>query len=180
MATQDQEVTVSDIPEVVIRRPRVGDGEGVARAWIEAGQYYAEVNPRLFQVPEADGLAAWFEQWLLTGNSDSARLLVAEIAGEVVGAVLATIHQPIANATRQLIRELGLIRLEIDLIIVAEAYRRHGIGTRLMLAAEEWGREKGAAVSLLNTYVDSQLSVPFYEHRMGYSRRALRFRKDLT
>ncbi len=170
---------MSDVSKIIIRYLHAGDGEGVARAWIDAGRYYAEANPQLFQVPEVDGLATWFDQSLLKINSESALLLIAEIAGEVVGCVLAILHQPIVDAARQLLREMGLIRVEIELIIVAETYRRHGVGTRLMLAAEEWAHNKGAIVSLLNTYIDSPLSIPFYERRMGYSRRALRFRKEL-
>jgi ribosomal protein S18 acetylase RimI-like enzyme len=171
---------MSEVPDVVIRRPQPGDGAGVARAWIDAGLYYAEISPKLFQVPPADGLTDWIEQWLLTGHSESTLLQVAETAGEVVGCIVVVLHQPMESASRQLIRELGLVRVEIELLVVAEAYRRQGIGTRLMQAAEAWARNKGAVVALLNTYVDSPLSVPFYEDRLGYRRRALRFRKDLA
>lgn len=49
-----------------------------------------------------------------------------------------------------------------------------------MEEAEEWGRERGAVIALLDTYVGSEVSVPFYEQRMGYARRALRFKKRLV
>jgi hypothetical protein len=54
-----------------------------------------------------------------------------------------------------------------------------GIGTALMLAIEEAARSQGAEVALLDTNVRSDLSVPFYEHQMAYSRRAVIFRKTL-
>jgi hypothetical protein len=41
-------------------------------------------------------------------------------------------------------------------------------------------RSKGAVVAVCDTYIDSTLSVPFWEERMGYSRRAIIFRKPLT
>jgi hypothetical protein len=47
-----------------------------------------------------------------------------------------------------------------------------------MEAVEEWARSRGAVIGLLDTYIESPLSVPFYEQGMGYSRRALRFRKE--
>ena len=47
-------------------------------------------------------------------------------------------------------------------------------------AGEEWGRGRGTAIAVLDTYVDSPVSVPFYEQRMGYSRQELRFRKWLV
>jgi hypothetical protein len=34
-------------------------------------------------------------------------------------------------------------------------------------------------VSLLDTWADSPVSVPFWERRMGYSRRSIVFRKAL-
>jgi hypothetical protein len=35
-------------------------------------------------------------------------------------------------------------------------------------------------VALLDTWIDSPVSVQFYERRMGYRRRALRMRKPLV
>jgi hypothetical protein len=42
-----------------------------------------------------------------------------------------------------------------------------------MEAVEAWARERGAALVLLDTWVDSPVSVPFYERRMRFSRRGL-------
>ncbi len=74
-------------------------------------------------------------------------------------------------------RELSQTRVVIDILVIQAAYRRQGIGTRLMEAVEEWARGKEANVMLIDTYIESELSVPFYERRMGYNRRAVRFRK---
>jgi hypothetical protein len=48
-----------------------------------------------------------------------------------------------------------------------------------MRAAESWGRDRGARVARLGTYAHSPVSVPFYENRMGYQRRAIIFQKKL-
>ncbi|GAB2813032.1 hypothetical protein GCM10027176_16840 [Actinoallomurus bryophytorum] len=48
-----------------------------------------------------------------------------------------------------------------------------------MGAAEAWGREKGAVVSVTDTNLSSPLSIPFYEGRMGYRRQAVILRKML-
>jgi GNAT superfamily N-acetyltransferase len=157
----------------------VGDGEGLARCWLDVAAYYAKLNPELFQIPDADGLAQVCEDWLLNVGGETTHSLVAEIKGQVVGFVSATMHPPIEQAARQFVRDAGLTRLVIDALVVQEAYWRHGIGRRLMDAAEEWGRIRGAAIALLDTYVGSPVSVPFYEQRMGYKRRALHFRKTL-
>jgi hypothetical protein len=48
-----------------------------------------------------------------------------------------------------------------------------------MVAIEEAGRAQDAAVAVLDTNLLSGLSVPFYEDRMAYQRRAVMFRKAL-
>ena len=44
-----------------IRDIRPGDGEGCARAWVDAGRYYSARVPEVIQVPDEDGLAEWFD-----------------------------------------------------------------------------------------------------------------------
>jgi len=164
--------------DILIRAPRAGDGDGLARCWLDAGAYYAAVNPALFQVPDADGLGQWFEE-RLNATSDDRLILVAEKDNQVAGYVLAVIQHPSPAAPRNFLRELGQVRVYVDILVVQAAYRRHGIGTQLMEAVEEWARDRGVAIVLLDTYIGSDLSVPFYERRMGYSRRALSFSKTL-
>jgi len=42
---------------VQIRPARVGDGDGMARVWLTAGAYYADLDPAHFQLPSAEGPA---------------------------------------------------------------------------------------------------------------------------
>jgi GNAT superfamily N-acetyltransferase len=67
----------------------------------------------------------------------------------------------------------------VNLLAVAEGYRRRGVGTALMEAAEKWGRHRGAVVAVTDTNLSSPLSVPFYGERMGYRRQAVLLRKAL-
>jgi hypothetical protein len=48
-----------------------------------------------------------------------------------------------------------------------------------MEAVERWGRDRGATLVTLDTWVGSPLSVPFYERRMGYHRASIVFEKRL-
>jgi GNAT superfamily N-acetyltransferase len=138
------------------------------------------INPELFQLPQAEGLAQRCEHWLLDANNDQHLLLVAESAGQIVGSISATLYSPMESAARQMVRDVGLTRLVINALLVQQSYWRHGIGTRLMHDAEAWGRAKGASVVLLDTYVNSPVSVPFYETHLDYQRRAIHFRKRLA
>jgi GNAT superfamily N-acetyltransferase len=165
---------------VVIRAPRPGDGEGMARVWLSDGAYYAELDPAHFQVPSAEGLAESFESGIARESMSRDSLqLVAERDGQVAGWLRAHIEQPLASAAHQTIRELGWIRLMVDAVMVDRPMWRQGIGTALLAAAESWGRDRGAEVARLNTYPDSTVSVPFYERHMGYERRSILFQKAL-
>jgi GNAT superfamily N-acetyltransferase len=77
------------------------------------------------------------------------------------------------------LRYLGEVRVCVDALSVAEAHRRRGVGTQLMDAIERWARERGAVYVMLDTYAGSPLSVPFYEHGMGYRWRSIVFEKRL-
>jgi GNAT superfamily N-acetyltransferase len=163
-----------------IRVPQTGDGDGLARTWLDGANYYVNLNPELFRMPDMDGLAQWCEDWAMTPTSENSFLRVAEHEDQVIGFISATIHPPIQNARHQLVRDVSLTRLMIDALVIQQAYWRHGIGRRLMDVAEEWGRSQGALIALLDTYIDSPVSVSFYEQRVGYQRRALHFRKALV
>jgi GNAT superfamily N-acetyltransferase len=146
---------------------------------MDAARHYAELDADAFQVPPADGLVAWFEELVQRPPSEDTVWLVAEVDGRVVGDVSARLERPTEDAARQLLRDLGRVLLYVDALGVEEAYRRRGVGARLMQAVEEWGRDKGAVRSVLTTYHASPLSVPFYEQRMGYDRRSIVFEKRL-
>jgi GNAT superfamily N-acetyltransferase len=164
---------------LVVRPARAGDAADLARNWIEVGRHYVGLDADAFQLPDGDGLVAWFEELLRRPRSEDAVWLVAEVDGRVVGDVAARLELPSEDAARQLLRDLGQVRLYVDALGVGEAYRRRGVGARLMHAVEEWGRERGAVRSVLTTYHASPLSVPFYEQRMGYARRSIVFEKRL-
>jgi ribosomal protein S18 acetylase RimI-like enzyme len=166
--------------DALVRSFREGDGLGIARIGIENGAYYARLAPDHFKEPDVEGMADFMEgdgEWR---KSPTNLALVAEIAGEIAGYLEASVQAPLESARWQAQRDLGERRLFINYVGTADAYKRMGVATRLVEAAEKWGRSKGAVVAVCDTYIDSPLSVPFWEERMGYSRRAIIFRKPLT
>jgi len=163
---------------MTVRKARLGDGEALARIHRDMAAYYTNLAPHHFQMPTLDGLAHELDAEL--GNPDNSTLnLVAELDGEVVGALAARILAPEEGAERQIAPDLGETRLRIDYLATAEAHRRHGVGTRLVPAAEAWGRDSGATIAETWTYHDSPLSVPFWERRMGYEERSVNLRRRL-
>jgi GNAT superfamily N-acetyltransferase len=167
--------------DVRIRPAKPGDGPGMARVWLSAGAYYANLEPALFQAPSTEGLAESFEADIAKTSAVSDKLrLVAEQDGLLAGWLTAHLEYPRANAGHQQVRELGWTCLIVDALMVDQVLWRHGIGTSLLTAAESWGRDRAAVVVRLNTYPGSPVSVPFYERHMGYQRRSILFQKPLS
>jgi GNAT superfamily N-acetyltransferase len=104
---------------------------------------------------------------------------VAELEGRLTGYIGARLVDPVENPATQLVRYVGQPYVVVDLLVVEPESWRQGVGGLLLHSAEAWALERDAAVVRLETYVDSPVSVPFYEKRMGYERRALIFEKPL-
>ena len=169
-------IRVVAVDGVTVRESRPGDGEQIARIHRESGRLYRELAPDLFREPDADGLAEFCEP---EPPRDDLLQLVAEIDGAITGFLEAQLVPPLEGARYQRNPDLGLTRLSIGAVETDEAYRRRGVATALVSTAEEWGRSQGASVALCDTWVGSPLSVPFWEERMRYHRRAIIFRKPL-
>lgn len=163
---------------VSVRPARPGDGEGLARAWLDAGRYYAGLEPATFQQPESAGLVGHFERLLVDERGATVEFLVAEVEDRVVGWAVSHLDPALDAARYQLQRQFAHPRLVVDAVAVEEAFRGRGVGGRLMHALEEWGRRRGALVAVLDTYPDSELSVPFFKG-LGYRRRSIRLQKTL-
>ncbi len=162
--------------EITIRPVRRGDGDALARCWIEFGRYYAVRDPARFRVPRADGLAQWFEGRI---GRPHGLWLVAERAERVVAFVEAEVWPRADDAEHQLMRESTEPVLKVSSLFVSERVRRRGIGRSLMEAAEAWGKEEGAACAVVVAIADSPSAVPFYTDRMGYGRNTVGLWKAL-
>jgi len=165
---------------VIVRRAVAGDGPARARLWEESGEFFASLDPDTAQRPEPRGLVEWHEGIIeRTAEDPTVLMLVAEVDGNVVGALGARLLEPVSSASWQLMRDLAHRRVHVDALTVAESVRRTGVGTALMGAVERWAVELGAAVITLETGLRNPTSVPFYEERMGYARHEVVFRKPL-
>ncbi|MFN2469552.1 MAG: N-acetyltransferase family protein [Gaiellaceae bacterium] len=165
--------------EFVVREARAEDAPGIAQISRDNGRYYASLEPELFRRPDEEGLVE-----LVAGDAEwrecPANLaLVAEIDGEVAGYLEASVQEPLETARWQTQRDLGQIRLFISFVGTADQFKRSGVATQLVEAGEAWGREKGAVVSVCDTWLGSPVSIPFWEQRMGYARQSVILRKRL-
>jgi GNAT superfamily N-acetyltransferase len=164
---------------VTIRGARDDDAVGIVRLGQENSAYYVQLAPEYFRLPDEEGLVEFIENDREWRERPDTLALVAEDDGAIAGYLEASLQHPDETARWQGQRDLSEIRLFINFVGTADSYKRQGVATRLVQEAEEWGRERGAVVALCDTFIDSPLSVPFWERRMGYKRRAIIFRKRL-
>jgi GNAT superfamily N-acetyltransferase len=160
----------------VIRPARRGDGVGLARIWLENARYYVERFPSDFRVPDEDGLAEFFD---VPMADDDAIALVAEVNGEVAAFAYARVSRPDDHARFQYLAPYVETRGYIEALGTGDAYQRRGLATLLVEACEAWAFERGATQMGTATYLASELSIPFWEQRMGYSRRGVNLVKRL-
>lgn len=155
---------------------RTGDGEPLAERWIEFGRYYESRDPSRFRVPGRAGLAEWFETRI---DGSDGLWLVAERSGEIVGFLEADVSPAPDDAQRLLMHEMAAPVLRIHTLFVTATARGGGIGRSLMLTAETWGRQRGAASAAVIAIADGPLAVPFYRDTMSYRENTIGFWKPL-
>jgi GNAT superfamily N-acetyltransferase len=109
----------------------------------------AQVRDRLARVAGDDDYAAY----------------VAEVDGEVAGFL---------GLARGWTYEHERPYARIITLVVDTAVRRRGVGARLVEFADEWARERGAYVLMLNTNVRREEAHLFYES-MGFRRTGFRY-----
>ncbi|MDQ6842224.1 MAG: GNAT family N-acetyltransferase [Actinomycetota bacterium] len=150
-----------DADAVSVREARPEDAPVLARIHDEVAQYYPDVGVEH------------------EGTEGTSLRLVAETRGEVVAALIARLVPPDGEAQREQAPDSAHTRLRIEYLVTSAGYRRQGVGSRLVRAAEEWGRAAGADSAETTAFRRSPLSVPFWEERMGYEERSINLSKRL-
>ena len=148
----------------VILRPAVAaDFEAIARLGDEVNGLHHDRHPAVF-TPRGDRVAHaafWRARW-----HDGEHFIVAEQGGAVVGFVCGSVVDEKQTA---LVNAMRLLRA--GSVAVSAASRGQGIGTRLMQALADWGREQGAVELRLNVWDFNRGAMRLYE-RLGYELRS--------
>ena len=151
--------------DVVVRLARMEDMQTLCKLYAEFHEFHVRgVADRLVSLGETDPhhdaeLRDNLEKII---NEDSSVILVAEIANQIVGLAEVYVRKDEPNPARVSYRYGHLQSL-----IVTEAFRRHGVGTKLVDAAEQWVKEKGATEMRLDIWEFTEGPLEFYEHT-GY------------
>lgn len=144
-----------------IRQATASDAAAIARVHSEGAAYYVGLAPELFRMPDDDGLIEFVEPGP-DDNTTTTLYLVAESDDEVVGHLYAELISPADSDRFQSASDLSEVRLFIHALSVVRNAWRQGIATALVESAEAWGRERGATISLCDTWPESPVSMPFW------------------
>jgi GNAT superfamily N-acetyltransferase len=165
-------------PKIRLRKVRDDDADDLAAAWRDQGEVYAALDPDVFSVPDADGLGPWLVDGLASQADPDRRLvLVADLDGQAAGFLVAAVVPPHEAADRQAQRDLARPRVQVEALAVQRAYWRRGVGSRLLRAAEDWARNRGATTISAQAFVRGPAR-EFLDHQ-GYTPQAALFGKRL-
>lgn len=164
--------------KIRLRKVRPGDGRDLAQAWRDQAAVYADLDHEAFTVPEADGLGSWLVESLeAQADPDRRLVLVADVDGRAVGFVVAAVVAAHPQPDRQMQRDLRQRRVGIEALAVRRDAWRHGVGSRLVTAVEDWARNRGAATVSAQAWMGGPAS-DFLAAR-GYTPRATLHAKAL-
>jgi ribosomal protein S18 acetylase RimI-like enzyme len=107
-------------------------------------------------------------------NDRNVGLFVAELEAELAGFV----HVEIRSAPAFAVFVQRLFGV-VDNIGIRRDFRRKGIGSALMQAAESWAKDRGAQTIELNVYAFNQSAIDFYR-ALGYEPLSYRLTKNIT
>jgi ribosomal protein S18 acetylase RimI-like enzyme len=141
-------------PDVIVRRARPDEYGRVGELTIEVYVRGGLVSPRSSYVPELGNAA---------GRAARAELLVAEVDGEIAGALA---YAPPGSPYAEL---AGPDEAEFRMLAVLESARGSGVGRALVQACIDRAREAGLSALRLSTQRNMHAAQRMYE-RMGFER----------
>jgi ribosomal protein S18 acetylase RimI-like enzyme len=152
-----------DSSPIPVRSAVSGDAVAIARIFLESAEYHARLDPQRYSAPALGTISARYREGQHPPQPDAQTItLVAEQRGEIVGFIDARLERSPDPMHRE------LIYCQIVEIAVSKGTQRQGIGSRLLRAAEEWGRGQGAEFALLEYHAANSHAREFYQRRMGY------------
>lgn len=158
---------------IAIRLAGLNEREALCKLYHEFHEFHVRGVPeRLLSLGEPLDTYEHSDLYLtlekIISDEDSV-VFVAEASHQLVGFVEVYIRQDEPNPLKVSYRYGHLQSL-----MVKESFRRQGVGTRLLEAAQQWTREKGATEIRLDTWEFEAGPLLFYEkHRYRTLRRTL-------
>ena len=144
---------------LIIRSAAEGDIDGIIPVWKEFIELHSGIDPREAKKPHAEDIFKEMLREKIRGNTSG--VLVAVKDNEIAGFILMAVRKddPVFPDP-----DFGYV----DIIAVAEKWRRHGAGELLYEEAEQWFRNKGLThIELF--IVPANIQASAFWKKMGYS-----------
>jgi ribosomal protein S18 acetylase RimI-like enzyme len=145
----------------MIRRARNDDWDGVRALWREVDDLHARLAPAYFRSTSRAP-----REWTDLVAAPEAAIFVDEDGqsqgGTLIGFVSARIFETPPDPAM-----VPLRRGHVEMLVVARAHRRRGVGGRLMRQISDWALRQGAAELVLTVWAGNKAAEAFYEH-LGY------------
>lgn len=139
-------------------------------------KHVIEIDP-LHRETASPGYAETYTVSLLKAVQEKeGKIYFAEVDGKIAGVIAGTIQQEAYGGTMEVIpaKSAWVRELYVD-----QVYRGKGIGTFLMNKIEEYFKDKGCTIILLNIFAPNIESHNFYKVK-GYVDRGITMLKELS
>jgi GNAT superfamily N-acetyltransferase len=149
---------------ITLRPATPEDANAITRVYLESAEHHARIDPDRFYVPSFESISERYRQRRQhpPDSGEAATTLVAELAGEIVGFVDARLMRSPDPMHRR------MVYCHIVEVAVSPRCQSQGIGARLVQAAEDWGRDQGADLALLEYLAANPRAAALYQ-RLGYA-----------
>ena len=159
------------MPSYKLRKAAKRDLESAYHIFSFADTQHRKAHPEIFQktFDPKD-----MKDYLLSCiKSKDAAVFVAENYGQIIGGILAWVRQTPNNSAL-----VPRIYLHVEKLVVAQAFRRLGVGRALMEHIQLWAEEHGLEHIELTVWDFNQDAQEFYNN-LGYEMLHHRMRKEL-
>ena len=159
-----QPIANINLEGLAVRPAEAADCNAIAQVFMESSEHHAGLDSELFFVPDRSMVTERYREGHQhpSDKHDECITLVAEFDGEVVGFVDARLDRPTDPMHRE------MIFCHVVELAVGRKFQSRGIGAQLLQAAEQWGRQRGAHIALLEHNQANSRAGAFYRQRMGY------------
>jgi ribosomal protein S18 acetylase RimI-like enzyme len=151
---------------VEVREASTEDVGALADIYQASADHHVRLDPSLYTTPDYLDLKERYARRFPLAEDE--HILVAEVDGEVVG----WIEMQLRPATGQPRMMRDHVSVDLDIAVLAQ-HRGHGVGSRLVAAAEVWAAEHGAEVMTLQAHVANLDAIRFYSERHGFRTTAI-------
>ena len=151
------------MPGYTVRAACLEDLEAVYAVFSLADRLHCRAHPDIFQaVDDPVGVTRIKDYFLAAIRADEAAVFVAETRRGIIGAVIAWVRP--SREIPQLVQRLDV---SVDNLVVAEEFRKQGVGRALMERVHLWANELGINHIELTVWDFNEGAQAFYQ-KMGY------------